>query len=130
MKPFTDITTRYKYNFPGVPKRIPLRIRFKVTGCDENGLPFENHAETVDISSGGGCMLFDKDVRKGENLKLYSPNGSSFLVDVCWFKYDISNNVRYVGFKLIEPTRGWVISDGAHRFSSPPSTGVNSQLGS
>ena len=35
-------------------KRIPLRIRFKVTGKDENGFAFEEYTESVDVSAGGG----------------------------------------------------------------------------
>jgi hypothetical protein len=96
------------YQFP--LNRIPLRIRFRVAGWDENGFPFENEAETVDVSAGGGCLIFDKDVKKGENLQLYGPNGSLFLVNVRWSKYDMQDNTRYVGFKLVEPTQGWVIS--------------------
>jgi len=109
MKLFTDKTKGYVYNFQRAPRRICLKIRFKVIGRDENGFPFEKLAETVDISSGGGCLVFDKDVRKGENLKLYGPNGSSFLITVRWFKYDVYSDLRYVGFKLVEPARGWVV---------------------
>ena len=109
MKLFIDKTKGYVYDFQRAPRRIFLKIRFKVSGKDENGFPFENHAETIDISSGGGCLVFRNDVRKGENLKLYGPNGSSFLVNVRWFKYDVYSDLRYVGFKLIQPTRGWVI---------------------
>jgi hypothetical protein len=90
-------------------KRIPLRIRFKVVGQDEYGFPFENDAETVDVGPGGGCLTFNKDVRTGENLQLYSPKGYLFLVNVRWFKYDMRSNKRYVGFKLLEPARGWVV---------------------
>ena len=39
-------------------KRIPLRIRFKVSGKDENGFVFEEYAESVDVSAGGGCLVF------------------------------------------------------------------------
>ena len=90
-------------------KRIPLQIPFKVLGQDEYGFPFENDALTVDVSPGGGCLTFDKDVKTGENLRLYSPRGDLFLVNVRWFKYDIPSNTRYVGFKLLEPIRGWVV---------------------
>jgi hypothetical protein len=103
------------YQFP--LKRIPLRIRFKVVGHDEYGFPFENEGVTVDVSPGGGCLTFDKDVKTGENLRLYSPKGSLFLVNVRWFKYDMRSNRRYVGFKLLEPARGWVIeSSNDERF--------------
>ena len=67
-------------------KRIPLRIRFKVTGKDENGFVFEEYAESVDVSTGGGCLIFMKDIKKGESLQLYSPKGGLFLVKVRWFR--------------------------------------------
>jgi len=94
-------------------KRIPLKIRFKVVGQDEYGFPFENDAVTVDVGPGGGCLAFDKDVKTGENLRLYSPKGCLFLVNVRWFKYDMRNNRRYVGFKLLEPARGWVVESSS-----------------
>ena len=92
-------------------KRIPLKIRFKVVGQDEYGFPFENDAVTVDVGPGGGCLTFDKDVKTGENLRLYSPKGCLFLVNVRWFKYDMRSDRRYVGFKLLEPVRGWVVEN-------------------
>jgi hypothetical protein len=92
-------------------KRVPLKIRFKVVGHDEYGFPFENEAETVDVGPGGGCLTFDKDVKTGENLRLYSPKGDLFLVNVRWFKYDMRSDRRYVGFKLLEPARGWVVEN-------------------
>lgn len=81
-------------------KRVPLKIRFKVVGHDEYGFPFENEAETVDVGPGGGCLTFDKDVKTGENLRLYSPKGDLFLVNVRWFKYDMRSDRRYVGFNF------------------------------
>jgi hypothetical protein len=93
-------------------KRIPLRIRFKVTGKDENGFVFEEYAESVDISAGGGCLIFMKDIKKGESLKLYSPKGGFFLVSVRWFRYDMRKNVRYFGFQLAKPGNPWVLSNG------------------
>src|SRR5262245_24195855 len=90
-------------------KRIPLQIRFRVIGNDEYGFPFEKEAVTVDVGPGGGCLIFDKDVKTGDNLRLYSPKGDLFLVNVRWFKYDMRSDRRYVGFKLLEPARGWVV---------------------
>ena len=92
-----------------------MKIRFKVTGTDENGLPFEDYAETVDVSPGGGCLIFAKEIKKGQNLKVYSPNGASFIVKVRWFKYDTRKKVRYLGFQLVEPLEKWVVSNGADR---------------
>jgi hypothetical protein len=104
-------------------KRIPLRIRFKVTGKDENGFAFEEYAESVDISAGGGCLIFMKDIKRGESLKLYSPKGGFFLVSVRWFRYDMRKNVRYFGFQLAKPGNPWVLTNGETSSSrSNPST--------
>jgi len=93
-------------------KRIPLRIRFRVSGKDENGFVFEEYAESVDVSAGGGCLIFMKDIKKGESLKLYSPKGGLFLVSVRWFRYDMRKNVRYFGFQLVKPGDPWVLTNG------------------
>jgi hypothetical protein len=104
-------------------KRIPLRIRFKVTGKDENGFVFEEYAESVDVSTGGGCLIFMKDIKKGESLQLYSPKGGLFLVKVRWFRYDMRKNVRYFGFQLAKPGNSWVLTNGETGSSrSNPST--------
>ena len=95
-----------------VSKRIPLRIRFKVSGKDENGFVFEEYAESVDVSAGGGCLTFMKDIRKGESLKLYGPKGGLFLVSVRWFRYDMRKNVRQFGFQLAKPGNPWVLNNG------------------
>jgi hypothetical protein len=93
-------------------KRIPLRIRFKVAGRDENGFVFEEHAESVDVSAGGGCLIIMKDIKKGESLRLYSPKGGLFIVSVRWFRYDMRKNVRYFGFQLAKPGNLWVLTNG------------------
>lgn len=93
-------------------KRIPLRIPFRVTGTDENGFVFEEHAESVDVSTGGGCLRFMKDIKKGASLKLYSPKGGLFMVNVRWFRYDMRKNVRYFGFQLVEQGDRWVLTEG------------------
>ena len=94
---------------PRPAKRIPLKIQFKLAGHDENGTAFEDYVETVDISTGGGCLIASKDVRKGENLRLYSPKGSVFIVNVRWFRYDKRKDLRYLGFMLIEAPERWVL---------------------
>jgi hypothetical protein len=93
-------------------KRIPLRIQFKVVGKDENGSLFEEYAESIDVSTGGGCLLFSKGIKKGECLKLFGPKGGAFLVDVRWFRYDVRKNVRYFGFQLVTPETPWVLLNG------------------
>lgn len=93
-------------------KRVPLRIRFKVSGKDENGFVFEEYAESVDVSTDGGCLIFMKDIKKGETLKLYSPKGGLFLVSVRWFRYDMRKNIRYFGFQLAKQGKPWVLTNG------------------
>jgi len=93
-------------------KRIPMRIRFKVAGRDENGFAFEEYAESVDVSIGGGCLIFMKDIQKGEILRLYSPKGGLFVVSVRWFRYDMRKNIRYFGFQLAKPGDAWVLTNG------------------
>ena len=93
-------------------KRIPLRIRFKVAGKDKDGCVFEEYAETVDVSAGGGCLIFMKDIKKGESLELYSPKGGLFLVSVRWFRFDVRKNLRSFGFQLAEPGSPWVLKNG------------------
>jgi hypothetical protein len=108
MHRFTDKTKRADRARPS--KRVPLRIRFKVSGKDEYGFAFEDYVETIDISAGGGCLIFKKDVKKGDNLKLYSPKGTAFLINVRWFRYDMRKNMRYLGFQLKESLGRWVLA--------------------
>ena len=112
MKLLPDALRKDSLNSAKPSKRIPLRIRFKVIGRDENGFVFEEYAESVDVSAGGGCLIFMKDIKKGENLKLYSPKGGLFLVSVRWFRYDMRKNVRYFGFQLAKQGNPWVLTDG------------------
>ena len=93
-------------------KRIPMCIRFRVAGKDENGFAFEEYAESVDVSTGGGCLIFMKDIQKGEILRLYSPKGGLFVVSVRWFRYDMRKNIRYFGFQLAKPGNLWVLTNG------------------
>lgn len=85
VKLLTDSFKKDSLNSSKPSKRIPLQIRFKVAGKDENGFAFEEYADSVDLSVGGGCLLFRRDIKKGENLSLYSPKGSLFVVSVRCF---------------------------------------------
>jgi hypothetical protein len=93
-------------------KRVPLCVRFKVAGKDENGFLFEEYAESVDVSAGGGCLIFMRDLKRGETLRLYGPKGGLFLVSVRWFRYDMRKNVRSFGFQLARHGNPWVLTDG------------------
>jgi hypothetical protein len=112
MKLLPDSIRKDSLKVTKLSKRIPLRIRFKVAGKDENGFVFEEYAESVDVSIGGGCLIFMKDMKKGESLKLYGPKGELFLVSVRWFRYDMRKNVRYFGFQLATPGEPWVLTNG------------------
>ncbi len=92
-------------------RRVRLRIPFGVSGRDERGFAFHSLAESVNISSKGGCLILDKDLAKGQHLKLVSPRGSSFLVNVRWSLYLIRRNIRLVGFTLTGSSAAWVLSD-------------------
>ncbi|HVN82798.1 MAG TPA: hypothetical protein VMW38_27695 [Terriglobia bacterium] len=94
-------------------KRIPLKVKFTVVGQNSTGTSFESEAETLVVSPIGGCFIFDQDVKEGDNLRLVASNGRAFTANVRWFKYDASCNLRYVGFRLLEPRTGWVIADGS-----------------
>ena len=89
-----------------------MKIEFRVMGRDESGSPFEDYVQTVDVSAGGGCFIFPRKVLPGESLQVFSPKGVSFTVHVCWFRLDPRKNLRYIGFKLIEPLEKWVLSSG------------------
>ena len=103
---------RAKINGMRMARRIPLKVKFTVSGRDSAGSTFESEAETVVVSPIGGCLIFDQDVKEGDDLKLVSSNGRSFSANIRWFKHDTNCNLRYVGFKLLEPRTGWVIADG------------------
>lgn len=107
-------SARPKTNGMRSAKRIPLKVRFQVVGRDLSGAPFESEAETIVVSPIGGCFSFDQDVREGDDLRLIASNGLTFRANVRWFKFDAACNLRYVGFRLLEPKVGWVIADGSH----------------
>ena len=89
---FADVTGHIGFQSVG---RVPVRAKEE--------LPLE----TTVVSGNGGCLLFDKNVNEGQNLKLADSNGMSFGVNVRYFDYDAVNNRRVVGFRVIEPRSGW-----------------------
>jgi hypothetical protein len=94
-------------------KRIHLRIPFQVSGTDVRGFHFLAEAKTLNVCSKGGCLVLDKDVIRGETLKLTSPKGLEFNARVCWSSYEMHNDTRYVGFAIMRPIQGWVLTDRA-----------------
>lgn len=93
-------------------KRVTLRMGVEVSGKDENGRRFVVQTETRNVSRDGGCLALDRDVINGDRLKLTNSRGAQFIIRVHWCLFDGQKNIRLVGFKLSEKSRGWVVSDG------------------
>jgi hypothetical protein len=89
-------------------RRVPLKIRFKATGRDENGNQFEDSVETQELGPNGGSFPCKHQLKVGSTLKLAGPKGFVSLVRVVWVKED-KNLRRTVGFQLLEPRDDWVI---------------------
>jgi len=89
-------------------RRVPLKIKFKVTGRDQNGNQFEDSIETQEVGPNGGSFPCKYEIKVGTTLKLAGPKGFVSLVRVVWVKEDKSLR-RKVGFQLLEPRDDWVI---------------------
>src|SRR5262245_28495601 len=89
-------------------RRIPLKIKFKLSGRDENGNQFEDLIETRDVGPNGGRFFCKCEIRVGSTLKLAAPKGFVSLIRVVWVRED-KNLRRQVGFQLLEPREDWVI---------------------
>jgi len=101
-KIFNKLTTRKS-------ERIPLKVKFKVTGRDQAGTQFEESTETQEVGLGGGSFPSKHDIKIGSTLKLTGPKGFVSLVRVVWVKEEDTNLRRKVGFQLLEPREDWVI---------------------
>ncbi len=95
-------------------KRISMGMRFMVYGRDDSGFDFKTVAETSVVTGQGGCLVLDKDVSEGQNLKLCGTNGKTFFVNVRWFGYDAMANQRYVGFKVLGEMNDWALNVVSH----------------
>lgn len=100
-------------------KRVPLKIRFKVNGRDQNGNQFEDFVETHDVGANGGSFPTKYEVKVGSTLKFTGPKGFVSLVRVVWVKEDYKNLRRMIGFQLLEPREDWVLQ--SQNRSSPNS---------
>jgi hypothetical protein len=89
-------------------RRVPLKIRFKVSGRDQNGNQFEDSIETQEVGPSGGSFPCKYEIKVGTTLKLSGPKGFVSLVRVVWVKEDKSLR-RKIGFQLLEPREDWVI---------------------
>ena len=92
-------------------KRIHLKLSLRVSGRDESGFSFVSKGETSNVSGQGGCLKLDKYVKRGTTLRLSDDKGHQFTADVRWSLWELTKDVRYVGFKLTEGTRGWILKD-------------------
>jgi hypothetical protein len=102
----------FRLSRSGIKKRIPMIIHFKAVGMDKVGEAFVDDVYTVNVSAGGGCLRLRRGVKRGDSLTLLSPKGASFTILVCWLRHDSRRNAHYLGFKLLEPLRNWVLSHG------------------
>ena len=93
-------------------KRIPLQILLTVTGSDEHGTAFADQVRTENVSIDGGCLLFNRDLRRNQSFKIEGQNGGRFIARVRWCMYYFRQDIRRVGFQLETDTKeSWVLSN-------------------
>jgi len=93
-------------------KRIPLQIPLTVTGQDEYGTAFADQVRTENVSIDGGCLLFSRDLRRNQTVRIEGQNGVRFVAKVRWCMYYIRQNTRRVGFQLDTDSKtSWVLSN-------------------
>ena len=102
-------------------KRVPLKIKFKVNGRDQNGNQFEDFVETHDVGANGGSFPSKYEVKVGSTLKFTGPKGFVSLVRVVWVNEDYKNLRRMVGFQLLEPREDWVLQSQNRSSPNSPS---------
>jgi len=102
-------------------KRVPLKIKFKVNGRDQNGNQFEDVVETHDVGANGGSFPSKYEVKVGSTLKFTGPKGFVSLVRVVWVNEDYKNLRRMVGFQLLEPREDWVLQSQNRSSPNSPS---------
>ena len=67
------ITVNWRSNSAGSnrsAKRIPLQVPLTVTGRDEHGTAFADQVRTENVSIDGGCLLFNRDLRRNQSFKI------------------------------------------------------------
>jgi hypothetical protein len=95
-----------KQSLRSSPRRSK-KINFLVTGQDENGFSIREEAVTRIVNQRGGSITLKSDVKVGGKISLRDANGVAFLVEVRSYKYDVINNLRYVGFQVLRPVHRW-----------------------
>jgi len=94
-------------------RRVKLRIPLILTGFDQYGMPFIDRVQTVNVSRTGGCLVFDRDLRRNQSIRLEARNGMQFPAKVRWCVH-VDGILRRCGFELNPSTQknnGWVIAD-------------------
>jgi len=81
-------------------KRIPLQVPLTVTGRDQHGTAFVDQVRTENVSIDGGCLLFNRDLRRNQSFKIEGQNGGCFIARVRWCMYYFRQRIRRVGFQL------------------------------
>ena len=100
-------------------RRVKLRVRFTVTGFDQYGMPFTDHVETENVSRTGGCLIFDRDLRRNQSIRLEARNGLQFPAKVRWCVH-VDGILRRCGFELTpssQKNNGWIVADSTHQRS-------------
>jgi hypothetical protein len=100
-------------------RRVKVRIRFTVTGFDQYGMPFTDLVETENVSRTGGCLVFDRDLRRNQSIRLEARNGLQFPARVRWCVH-VDGILRRCGFELTPSSQrnnGWVVADPTRQYS-------------
>ena len=93
-------------------KRIPLQVPLTVTGRDEHGTAFADQVRTENVSVDGGCLLFNRDLRRNQSFKIEGQNGGRFIARVRWCMYYFRQDIRRVGFQLDPDSKeSWILSN-------------------
>ena len=93
-------------------KRIPLQILLTVTGSDEHGTAFADQVRTENVSVDGGCLLFNRDLRRNQSFEIEGQNGGRFVARVRWCMYYFRQDIRRVGFQLDPDSKeSWILSN-------------------
>lgn len=75
-------------------KRFAVEFPMEVYGKDDYGHVFTTTGVIRDASSNGGCIKIDKDLSRGQILRLVSSNGVVFPARICWESYNPRTNQR------------------------------------
>jgi hypothetical protein len=108
---------------------VKLRIGFTVTGFDQYGMPFTDYVQTENVSRTGGCIVFDRDLRRNQSIRLEARNGMQFPAKVRWCVH-VNGILRRCGFELnpiAQKNNGWVIADSS-RHENTLDVATESQL--